>query len=299
MNYHQGLTVNTISTVEKADYDPFEQSKGEIVSLENENVTFSVHKWLSTHANTEPLNPDEFSQKKIEALNFNKSHLTAALLSKVVSSFNDFAKLKALYFEHVDFRNDEILFKELVREICEKEYCRWIHLRKEFLTNEQWLELSKLCNTNKLKGLQIYAADYPQGVVPDYFHMNQSRYNEVKTFIVDKQVRWTLEEAVKRYFPNRTIESVFDFGAGLSPEILCLAKNKADVKKIVAADFDEGQLERLRTSLPSPYKEMLEHSAALSSSTMKTASSIYSFPVSHCHTALPINFPRCGIKLFQ
>lgn len=246
------------STVEKKNYDDQELLMGEIVSYQYEKVTFSLHSWLSTHDISDSLNPDELSERKIEALNFNKSELTEVLLSKVASSFKNFSELKALYFEYVDFRNNSSLFRELIREINEKEFCHWLYVRKEFLTKEQWLDLSKLCNTNQLKGLQVYAVDFPQGVVPEYFHMNQTRYNEVKTFIVDKQVRWTLEEALRRYFPNKNIENVFDFGAGLSPEILCLAKNNVELKKIVAADFDVGQLEKLRAALKSPYKEMLE-----------------------------------------
>lgn len=171
---------------------------------------------------------------------------------------DSFATSSEVHLEHVDFVKHKEQFEIVLQEVVQTGFNRWLYVRKELLTDQQWQALSRLCNTNRLKGLQVYAADFFCGVVPGYLHMNQTRYNEAKSFIAEYQVRWTLQQALERYFPKMAIESVFDFGAGLSPELLYLTKNFAKLERIVAADFDLSQLEKLREAFDPPYREKLE-----------------------------------------
>lgn len=231
-----------------------------IIYKRKERITFSVGNWLSTHPNLNaPLNTHAFTHEKIEALNFNTKRLTGPILNKTMSGFQNFNDLSALFFERVKFKEDRELFQGLVENICEKKYHQWLYVKKEFLSDEQWSTLSQLCNSNDLKGLQVHAIDFPpDGVVRGYFHMNQTRYNEIKILIAEQQVRWTLRQALQRYFQDRPVETVFDFGAGFSPELLFLAKNDKQMQKIVAADFDAGQLKKLKKFLHPPYNKRLE-----------------------------------------
>lgn len=169
-----------------------------------------------------------------------------------------FEEAVEIRLETVNFKTEEKLFEQLITTIQKANFNRWLYVSKVHLNENQWSQLSKLCNTNQLKGLQVYAVDYFQGVVPEYVHMNQTLYNEAKTFIAEHQVRWTLLQALERYFPKMSINSVFDFGAGYSPELLYLTKKLANLETIVAADFDKQQLEKLRNAFSPHYQEKLE-----------------------------------------
>jgi hypothetical protein len=168
------------------------------------------------------------------------------------------AQKDKLSYEDIILKDNPQLFEELISDVQEREFTGWIYVKKSSVSDDQWQKLSDLCNTNRLKGLQVYAVDFSQGVVPGFLHMNQTRYNEAKTFVAGEQVRWILTNSLKRYFPEGNVESVFDFGAGQSPEIQCMAKNNIGLKKIVAADFDGGELEKLKNALPASYQERLE-----------------------------------------
>ncbi|CDZ80103.1 hypothetical protein BN1013_00608 [Candidatus Rubidus massiliensis] len=168
------------------------------------------------------------------------------------------SNLKKIKFGPFDFKNHTHLFQTLVKSIEDNQYRGWIHLSKNCLNEEQWQKLNDLCSKNHLKGLQIYAIDYPKGVVPGFYDMNHTLYNEEKSEVVDSQVRWILTQSLHRFFPDKNIDAIFDFGAGQSPEALYMARKGIEIKTYVAVDHDGDELDKLEERLPDSYKAKLE-----------------------------------------
>lgn len=144
------------------------------------------------------------------------------------------------------------IFKQVVTAIKTNNKIKELHVTKEYLTEEQKIELMQLTGTNELKGFKITTSE---GSNLGSVHTNWSAYAEAKKDAYKNGMHeatfQALTEFRKEY--NRNPNAIIDFGAGTGTDTINLALQGCPY--IMAVDGDTESLRILKKEFNRVQKE--------------------------------------------